>query len=95
MNNVKESIGSWCGVCLSLFGTSMAVEKVEAIVGIVCSILGFLLSLIMTIIVPFIKKVKQAKEDGKVTIDEIEDIVKDTQENIDKFKDNINNKDNN
>lgn len=83
------------GNTLSLFGVCLSVEqldKVSSIVTIVIGVLGFILSVVVPNIVKVAKKIKKAKEDGKVTIDEIEDIANTMSEGIEDIKENIPNK---
>lgn len=79
-------LGGTIGTLVSMAGYSISLDEVNQIVSIVCSVLGILITFISVVIIPFIKKVEQAKEDGKVTVDEVEEILDETKENISKFK---------
>ena len=87
-NTDSESklIGGIIGTAISMTGYTISLDTVNQIVSIVCSVLGILITFISVVVIPFIKKWKAAKEDGKVTVEEIEDIIDDTKKNIDEFK---------
>lgn len=89
----KTLTGGTIGTGLSLFGTSMATDRIEAIVGIVCSIIGVVITVISGLVIPLIKNIRKAKEDGEITGDEVSDILdtaKDgTQQVVDKIKQEI------
>lgn len=78
-------IGGTIGTLVSMLGYQISLDEVNQIVSIVCSVLGALITFISVVVIPLVKKIKKAKEDGKVTIDEVEEIIDETKENIDKF----------
>lgn len=88
--NIKQGLGGLCGVVLSSLGIGLG--DVEAIVSIVCSIVGLLITITFAVIIPVVKKIIAAKKnDGKIDLDEAADIVdtleqglKDVQSDIDK-----------
>lgn len=84
MNNTKF-IGGTLGTCISAFGISYSTTQVESIVSIICTILGLLITIVTTLIIPIAKKIKDANKDGKVTIEEVEDIVNTAKDGIDKL----------
>ncbi len=84
--NGDKLIGGTVGTLVSFLGYQLSLDEINQIVSIVCSVLGIIITFISVVIVPFIKKLRQAKSDGKITIDEVEDILDDTKDNIDKFK---------
>ena len=94
MMNSKEITGAITGNVLSLFGLSVSVTELEAIVGIICSVLGIIVTIISALIIPLIRKIKSAKADGKVTADEAADIagtIKDgIEQTVDKIEDTVN-----
>ena len=82
------------GTILSATGASLSVNEVQAIVSIVVTVLGFIISVIIPLIFKLAKKIREAKKDGKVTIEEIEDMTETGKEIIDetiKFIDEQNN----
>ena len=88
--NVKQGLGGLCGVILSSLGIGLG--DIEAIVSIVCSVVGLLITIVFAVIIPVVKKVIAAKKnDGKIDLDEAADIVdtleqglKDVKSDIDK-----------
>lgn len=77
--------GGITGALVSLAG--MNLETAEHWVNIGCAIVGVLIALITGLIIPLIKWWKEAKKDGKIDADELEDaanIVKDGLEKLTK-----------
>lgn len=84
--NGGKLLSGTVGTMVSLLGYSLSLDEINQLVSIICSILGIVITFIGVVVIPFIKKWKQAKSDGKITIDEVEDIVEDTKKNLDDFK---------
>lgn len=84
--NGGKLISGTIGTMVSFLGYSLSLDEINQLVSIICSILGIIITFIGVVVVPFVRKVKEAKSDGKVTIDEVEDIVEDTKRNLDDFK---------
>ena len=61
-------------------------QDMENIVSIVCCIVGLLITIITCIVVPLWKKISKAKEDGKLTPDELQEITDTLKDGIDKIK---------
>lgn len=88
--NIKQGLGGLCGVILSSLGIGLG--DIEAIVSIVCSVVGLLITIVFAVIIPVVKKVIAAKKnDGKIDLDEAAEIVdtieqglKDVKSDIDK-----------
>lgn len=75
-----------CGVVgglLGITGTSLSVNEIQAIVSMVCTILGFLIMVLIPRIIALVNKIKKAKEDGKITNEEVQDILSDGKEIVD------------
>ena len=87
MDNVKSFIGGVSGSAVSFLGLSL--EDADHIVGIVCGVVGLIITIISTVIVPLLRRIKKAKADGKITFDEVADIIENTTEDIKKVNDNI------
>ena len=91
-DNIKQGVGGLLGVVLSSLGIGLG--DVEAIVSIVCSIVGLIITVTFAVIIPVVKKIIAAKKnDGKIDLDEAADIVetleqglKDAKSDIDKTK---------
>ena len=87
MDNVKSFIGGVSGSAVSFLGLSL--EDADHIVGIICGVVGLIITIISTVIVPLLRRIKKAKVDGKITFDEVADIIEGTTEDIKKVNDNI------
>lgn len=61
-------------------------QDMENIVSIVCCIAGLLITIVTCVIVPLWKKIGKAKEDGKLTPDELQDIADALKDGIDQIK---------
>lgn len=85
-----KAVGGTIGTALSAIGIGLSVNDIQAIVSIIATVVGLVITIFSTVVVPLIKKIKEAKTDGKVTIEELEDIVKDVKENIDNIKESNN-----
>ena len=62
------------GTAVSATGAGLSVTEIQAIVSIVVTILGFVISVLIPLFMKLYVKIKKAKEDGKITKEEIEDI---------------------
>lgn len=74
--NYKYLIGSLVGNGLSVAGVALTetqLQTAESIVAIICMVLGLLITITCSIILPLIKWWKKAKEDGKITAEEIQE----------------------
>lgn len=91
-DNMRAMANSRLGVCLS--STGRALQNVEAAVSIVCSVVGLLIAITFSFVLPVAKKIIKAKRnDGKIDLDEAADIIdelerdlKKVQEQLDKTK---------
>ena len=91
-DNMRAMANSRLGVCLS--STGRALQNVEAAVSIVCSVIGLLIAITFSFILPVAKKIIKAKRnDGKIDVNEAADIIaelerdlKKVQEQLDKTK---------
>ena len=89
MDNLAKN-GGFIGTVLSAVGASMSISELQAIVSIVVTILGFLITIITTIVIPVVKKYIAAKKDGKITIEEVEEIVDTAKDGLEETKNKIN-----
>ena len=85
--------GGITGALVSLAG--MNLETAEHWVNIGCAIVGVLIAIVSGLVIPLLKWYKQAKQDGKIDVDEIEDaaeIVKDgLEKTVESIKENNDN----
>lgn len=82
MENFKR-IGAFVGNALSVGGL---LADLESIVSIICCIAGFLITFVTCVIVPVWKKIRKAKEDGKIEPDELNEIAGTLQDGIDHIR---------
>ena len=62
------------GTLVSAAGASLSVTDLQAIISIIVTVAGFVISVLIPLIVKIINKVKDAKADGVITKEEAEDI---------------------
>lgn len=83
MNNTEKLCGAMIGNAVTAAGW---LQDMENIVSIVCCIAGLLITIVTCVIVPAWKKIAKAKEDGKITPDELQEIADALKDGIDKIK---------
>lgn len=74
-NNTNALVGGLTGTLISAFGATISITQLQAIFSLIATVLGLLITLISGVIIPLIKHFRQAKQDGKITNDEL-DIIK-------------------
>ena len=87
---MKKSLFSMLGNALSILGVALTpqeLENAEHITAIICMIVGLLITIVCSIVIPFIKWWKKAKADGKITEDEIKEGVEIIENGINELKD--------
>lgn len=62
------------GTVVSATGAGLSVTELQAIISIIITIAGFVISVLIPLIVKLVKKIKAAKADGKITKEEVNDI---------------------
>lgn len=65
------------GTTVSAVGAGMSVNEIQAIVSIIITIVGFVISVLVPTIVKIVNKIKKAKEDGVITEEEKKEIAED------------------
>lgn len=71
------------GTAVSATGAGLSVTEVQAIVSIIVTIAGFVISVLIPLILKLVKKIKEAKADGKITKEEVDDIASTVKEIVD------------
>lgn len=89
MQEDGKLIGGMFGTAISAVGAGLSVTELQAIVSMIATIIGLLITIITGVVIPVIKKWKKAKEDGKVTVDEAIDIIEAAKDGLDKAKEEI------
>lgn len=87
---MKKSLFSTLGNVLSILGVALTpqeLESVEHITAIICMIVGLLITIVCSIIIPLIKWWKNAKADGKITEDEIQEGIEIIENGVNELKD--------
>lgn len=87
---MKKSLFSLLGNAFSVVGVALTpqeLENAEHITAIICMIVGLLITIICSIVIPLIKWWKKAKADGKITEDEIKEGVEIIENGINELKD--------
>ena len=82
------------GTAISATGASLSVTDLQAIISIIVTIAGFIISVLIPLGIKLVNKIKAAKADGKVDKEEMKDIIstgqeilEDTKKVIDKIDD--------
>ena len=89
-SNIRDMANSRIGVCLS--STGRVLQNVEAAVSIICSVVGLLIAITFSFILPVAKKIINAKRnDGKVDLDEAADIIAELERDLKKVQEQLNN----
>lgn len=83
MDNADKLMCGVVGTAVSAAGTGLAINEVQAIVSIVITIAGFIISVLIPLIMKLIHKIKVAREDGKLTKEEVDDIASTVKEIVD------------
>ena len=83
MDNADKLMCGVVGTAVSAAGTGLAINEVQAIVSIVITIAGFIISVLIPLIMKLIHKIKAARQDGKLTKEEVDDIASTVKEIVD------------
>ena len=83
MSETEKLLGALIGNAVSTAGW---LQDMENIVSIVCCIAGLIITLITCVIVPVWKKIAEAKKDGVLTPDELDEIADTLQDGLDQIK---------
>lgn len=71
------------GTAVSATGAGLSVTELQAIISIIVTIAGFIISVLIPLIIKLFKKIKDAKADGKITKEEVDDITSTVKEIVD------------
>ena len=74
------------GTSVSAVGVGLSVNELQAIISIIVTIAGFIISVLIPLCVKLYTKIKAAKEDGKIDREEMEDIASTGKEIMDETK---------
>ena len=87
MNNTKNLIGGMTGTAVSFLG--MTIENADHFVSIICGISGLIITIITCLVIPLIRKIREAKKDGKIDDREMDEIIDTLKKGSDKVKEKI------
>lgn len=90
---MDSKIGGVIGTGISVTSTLLSTTELEQWIGIICSIIGAVVTIVSAIIIPLIKRIKKAKSnDGKIDASETKEIITETKKDIESIiKENNNN----
>ena len=71
------------GTAVSATGAGLSVTELQAIISIIVTIAGFIISVLIPLIIKLVKKIRDAKADGKITKEEVDDIASTAKEIVD------------
>ena len=74
------------GTIVSATGAGLSVTDLQAIISIIITVAGFVISVLIPLLLKLAAKIKQAKEDGKVDKEEMKDILSTGQEILEETK---------
>ena len=74
------------GTMVSAAGASLSVTDLQAIISIIVTVAGFVISVLIPLLLKLAAKIKAAKEDGKVDKEEMKDILSTGQEILEETK---------
>ena len=77
------------GTSISAVGAGLSVTELQAIISMIVTVAGFIISVLIPLCVKLYKKIKGAKEDGKIDKEEMEDIMSTGKEILDETKEFI------
>ena len=89
---MKKSLSSMIGNALSIMGVALTpqdLENIEHITAIICMIVGLLITIVCSIIIPLIKWWKKAKKDGKIDKEEINDGIDIIKNGVEEIKEQL------
>ena len=74
------------GTSISAVGAGMSVTELQAIISMIVTVAGFIISVLIPLCVKLYHKIKGAKEDGKIDKEEMKDIMSTGKEIVDETK---------
>ena len=85
-------IGGLFGTSLSASSVALSSEELDHIVSIVCAVMGVIIVIITSIVIPLIQWHKKSKADGKITKEELEEAGKIISNGVEDVKDTLDKK---
>lgn len=94
--DMSKLLSNTLGNILSIMGvvlTETQLDTIEHITAIVCMVVGLLITITSSILIPLYRWYKKSKEDGKITEEEIQEGVKIIVDGSKEVKDKVDRKD--
>lgn len=86
MINKDVLAGGTAGSVISGVGSAISLDTLDRILSITCSVLGIVITIVVAIIIPLVRWYKKAKQDGKITKDELQEGVDIIKNGVDEVK---------
>ena len=74
------------GTSVSAVGAGLSVIELQAIISMIVTVLGFIISVLIPLVIKVVNKIKAAKADGKIDKEEMKDIISTGKEILDETK---------
>ena len=74
------------GTSVSALGAGLSVTELQAIISMIVTVLGFIISVLIPLGIKVVNKIKAAKADGKIDKEEMKDIISTGKEILDETK---------
>ena len=71
------------GTAVSAAGAGLSISDIQAVISIIITVAGFIISVLIPLIVKLVKKIKEARKDGKLSKEELDDITSTVKEIVD------------
>lgn len=84
-------LGGLFGTTLSASSVALSSAELDHIVSIVCAVIGVIIVIITSVVIPLIQWHKKAKADGKITKEELEEAGKIISNGVEDVKESIDN----
>lgn len=78
------------GTAIGAVGAGLSITEVQAIVSIIITVAGFVISVLVPLSIKLYKKIKKALEDKKITKEEAADILETVDEIVEETKKAVN-----
>ena len=74
MMNDSKLLYGFLGTAISGVGASLSVTELQAIISIIVTVLGFVISVLIPLVIKLVKWYKKAKKDGKIDEQELDEL---------------------
>ena len=74
------------GTSVSALGAGLSVTELQAIISMIVTVIGFIISVLSPLRIKLVNKIKEAKADGKIDKEEMKDIISTGKEILEETK---------